>query len=234
MPVRRLDLIHDEQGMTLVELMIATTTGVVVMTGVVLTMIVTMRETNRVAGHVEANQNARITMTKILNQLHSSCVAPQIAPLQEDSTGTLLSFIHQSGSAVAPVPMLSKISLTGTTLSQSDYAVVGGAAPQWTFSTTASSTVQLMTGVSAISSSVPIFAYYAYSGGRVSATPLTANPLGENATKAVQVDVSFQTAPPGSKAISKDANAETEIQDSALLRLTPPGYNPASANLPCQ
>jgi Tfp pilus assembly protein PilW len=230
----RRELLRDERGMTLVELMVATTAGVVVMTGIVLTMIVTMRETNRVAGHVEANQNARITMTKVLNQLHSACVAPQITPVQEDSTGTLLSFIHQSGSAVAPVPVLSKISLAGTTLSQSDYPKTGGAAPTWNFSETASSTVQLMTGVSAISASIPIFRYFSYSNGQVSATPLTASPLGANAANAVQVDVAFQTAPSASKTVSKDTNAETEIQDSALLRLTPPGYNPASANLPCQ
>jgi hypothetical protein len=232
--VTRPELFRDERGMTLVELMVATTAGVVVMTGIVLTMIVTMRETNRVAGHVEANQNARITMTKILNQLHSACVAPQITPVQEESTGTLLSFIHQSGSAVAPVPVLSKVSLVGATLWQSDYPKTGGAAPTWIFSETASSTVQLMTGVSAISATVPIFSYFSYSNGRVSATPLPASPLGENAARAVQVDVAFQTAPAASKTVSQDANAETEIQNSALLRLTPPGYNPASANLPCQ
>ncbi len=95
--------------MTLVELLVATRAGMVVMAGVILAMIVTMRETNRVASHVEANQNARIAMTKIINQLHSACVAPQIAPVREDSTSTMLSFLHQSGSAVAPDPVLSKI-----------------------------------------------------------------------------------------------------------------------------
>jgi hypothetical protein len=229
--MKRLELLRDERGMTLVELLVATTAGVVVMTGVVLTMIVTMRETNRVSSHVEANQNARIAMTKIINQLHSACVAPQITPVQEDSTGTTLSFLHQSGSAVAPTPVLSRISLTGTTLSQSDYQVTGGAAPIWTFATIPSSTVQLMTGVSAISATVPIFTYFAYSNGQVSATPLT-TPLGANATNAVKVNVAFQAAP--SRIVVGDANAETEIQNSALLRLTPPGYSSASANLPCQ
>lgn len=227
----RLDLVRDESGMTLVELVVATAAGVVVMTGVTLTMIVTLRETNRVANHVEANQRARITMTKIINQLHSACVAPQITPVQEESTGTLLSFLHQSGSAVAPTPVLSKISLTGTTLSQSDYPATGGAAPKWTFALTPSSTVQLMTGVSAISESIPLFRYFAYSNGHVSATPL-ATPLNLNASSAVQVNVAFKATP--LKTVAGDANAETAIQNAALLRLTPPAYNPASANLPCQ
>jgi Tfp pilus assembly protein PilW len=224
--------VRDERGMTLVELLVAMSAGMVVMAGVTLAMIVTMRETNRVASHVEANQQARIAMTKIINQLHSACVAPQIAPVREDSTGTMLSFIHQSGSAVAPTPVLSRISLSGTTLTQSDYAATGGAAPNWIFATTASSTVQLMTGVSPISLTVPVFRYFAYSGGSVSATPLAATPLGTNATKAVQVNVAFKAAP--GKTVSGDANAQAEIQNAALLRLTPPGYSSTTSNLPCQ
>jgi Tfp pilus assembly protein PilW len=218
--------------MTLVELLVATAAGVVVMFGVTLAVIVTLRQTDRLASHIDANQRARLTMTKIIDQLHSSCVAPQIAPVQENSSGTLLSFWHQSGSTVAPTPVLSKISLTGTTLSQSDYPVVGGAAPEWIPSTTASSTVQLMTGVSAISESIPIFRYFAYTNGQVSATPL-ATPLSkENAHSAVQVDVTFKTAPMNTPVA--DANAQTAIQDAALLRLTPPAYNSTSSNLPCQ
>ncbi len=148
--MKRVDLIRDESGMTLVELLVATAAGVIVMAGITMAMIVTMRETNRVASHVDANQRARITMTKIIDQLHSACVAPQIAPVQEDSTGTMLSFLHQSGSAVSATPVLSRVSLVGTTLPQSDYPVSGGAAPNWTFSETASKTSELMTGVSAM------------------------------------------------------------------------------------
>ena len=227
----RIEPIRDESGMTLVELLVAMSAGAVVMLGVTMAMIVTMRETNRVASHVESNQKARITMTKIMNQLHSACVAPQIAPVQAESTGTLLSFLHQSGSAVAPIPVLSKISLTGTTLSQSDYPVSGGAAPNWTFSETASSTVQLMTGISAISASIPIFRYFAYTNGQVSETPLV-TPLESNAASAIQVNVAFKAAP--SATLNGDTNAQTGIQNAALLRLTPPAYNSTSANQPCQ
>jgi prepilin-type N-terminal cleavage/methylation domain-containing protein len=223
--------IGDESGMTLVELLVAMTAGAVVMGGVIAAMLVTMRETNRVASHVDANQRARLTMTKIVNQLHSACVAPQIAPLQEDSSATTLSFLHQSGSAVAPTPVLSKISLSGTTLSQADYPVTGGAAPKWTFSSTPSSTVQLMTGISTISASVPIFSYFAYSNGAISSTSL-ATPLNTNAASAVQVNIAFDAAP--EKAVSGDTNAETAIKNAVLLRLTPPAYGSTTANLPCQ
>lgn len=230
----RIHLIRDERGLTLIELLVATAAGVVVMFGISLALIVTLRETSRVTSHVHANQRARLAMTKIIDQLHSACVAPKISPIQEDSTGTLLSFWHQTGSAVAPTPVLSRISLVGTTLSQADYAATGGTAPAWKFSTTPSSTTQLMTNVSAISAGVPLFRYYGYSSGQVSATPFpTTTTLGKtNALSTAKVTVAFKAAPLTTPIV--DANAPTEIQNSALLRLTPPAYATSSSNTPCQ
>jgi Tfp pilus assembly protein PilW len=224
------DMVGDESGMTLVELLVAMSTGVIVMTGIVIAMIVTLRETDRVTSHVEANQNARLTMTKILAGLHSSCVAPQIAPIREESTGTILSFVHQSGEAVAPVPVLTKISLSGTTLTETDYNVASGAAPNWTFSTTPVTTETLMQGISQVGTT-PIFRYYSYVSGVVSETA-QATPLGAEAVKTVLVKIAFSTAP--GHTVASDANAAATIQDSALLRLTPPGYSASSNNLPCQ
>jgi Tfp pilus assembly protein PilW len=232
---RRADLLADERGMTLVELLVATSAGIVVLFGVTLAVIVTQRETNRVASHVDANQRARLTMGKVIDQLHSACVAYNIAPVQENSSGTSITFLHQTGSAVSPTPVKSTIALSGTTLSQSDYPATGGSAPTWTFAVTPSSTVQLMTGVSAISGSVPIFRYFAFSGGGVSSTPpaMTSGVLGANAAKAVQVDVAFK-ASPMSTPIANDSGAATPIQDSALLRLTPASFETGAENLPCQ
>jgi hypothetical protein len=88
-----------------------------------------------------------------------------------------------------------------------------------------------MTGVSAISESTPIFRYFAYANGSVSSTPL-GTPLLTNAGNAVQVNIAFRTAP--AKTVAGDTNAQTSIQNAALLRLTPPAYNSAAANLPCQ
>jgi type II secretory pathway component PulJ len=227
----RQGLIHDESGMTLVELLVATAAGVIVMFGVVLAVIVTLRETDRISTHIDANQRARLTMTRVINQLHSACVAPQIAPVREKSNGTTLIFWHQTGSAVAPVPVESKISLSGTTLTQFDYPSNGGTAPNWTFSTTASSTTQLMTGVSPISESIPVFRYFGYTNGQINPTPLTV-PLEANAGEVVQVNVAFQTSPMNTPI--KDSSAKTGIQGAALLRLTPPSYSSSTANRPCQ
>jgi hypothetical protein len=217
--------------MTLVELLVATAAGVIVMFGVTTSVIVTTRESNRVATHVNADQRARIAMTRIIDQLHSSCVAPLIVPVRSGSTGTMLILWHQTGSAVAPAPIESKISLSGTTLSQTNYQGTG-TGPNWTFPTTATSTVELMTGVSQISSSTPIFRYYAYSNGQISSTPLSTPLTEESAPTAVQVTVAFKAAP--QKTPFSDSNASTSIEDSAQLRLTSPGYGTSSVNQPCQ
>lgn len=229
--MKRIPSFGDERGTTMMEVIVSLAAGLVVMAAISTVIVVSLRESNRVSARVDANQRARIALNAIVNQLHSACIAPQIAPVQVGSTGTQLSFIHQSGSAVAPTPVLSKISLTGTTLSQSDYPTTGGTAPQWTFASTPSSTRQLMTKISPIPPSSSIFSYLAYSNGQVSATPLTTPLVAAGAASTVQVNVAFSAAPL-SKPVS-DPNAATNIQSTALLRLTPPSFTNGT-NLPCQ
>ncbi|HEV7769833.1 MAG TPA: prepilin-type N-terminal cleavage/methylation domain-containing protein [Solirubrobacterales bacterium] len=237
--MKRFDLLRDERGMTLVELLVAASAGVIVMLGISLSLIVTMRGSARVANHIEANQNARLTMSKVIDQLHSACIASRIAPIKSPtggnpvSSGASLVFLHQTGAAVSPTPVKSAIVLSGTTLTQSDYAATGGSAPEWTFSTTPSSTRTLATGISAISASIPIFRYFGFGEGQVAASPFAAQPLSEaNAAKTVQVDVAFKAA--SAKTLSSDANSATLIQDSAIFRLTPPSFETSAENLPCQ
>lgn len=227
-----LEPIRDQRGTTLMEVIVALASGIVVLAAISTVVVVSLRETGRVSARVDANQRARIALNRIVDQLHSACLAPQIAPVREGSTGTLLSFIHQTGSAVAPTPVLSRISLSGGTLSQSDYPTTGGQAPLWTFSSTPSSTTQLMTEISPTAPSASIFSYYAYSGGQVSAIPL-GTPLNlEGAARTVKVTVAF-TAAPLSTPVS-DPNAAANIQGSVLLRLTPASFSSGAVNLPCQ
>jgi Tfp pilus assembly protein PilW len=228
----RLPSLRDERGTTLMEVLVALSTGMVVLAAISAVIVVSLRETGKINAKVDANQRARIALNKIVDQLHSACIAPQIAPVQVGSTGTLLSFIHQTGSAVAPTPVLTKINLEGTTLSQSDYAATGGQAPAWTFSLTPTSTRQLMTKISATSPSTSIFSYYSYTNGQVSATPLTTPLTAESTARTVKVAVAF-TASPLTTTV-KDANAAANIQSSAVLRLTPASFSSGGVNLPCQ
>lgn len=226
----------DERGMTLIELLVATAAGAVVIAGVSSAVIVTLRESNRVASHVDANQRARLTMTRVIDQLHSACFASEYSPIQSGSSSTALIFTHPTvatASKVLPIPVKSEIVLSGTTLTQNDYAATTTAAP-WSFAATASSTT-LMTGVSPISASIPVFRYFKYASGKVSTTSLAVPLSTVEAEKAVQVTVAFKVGPlKNALSTTSDPNAATPIQNSALMRFTPSGFEPTEENRPCE
>ena len=233
MPLTRLEPIRDESGTTLVELMVAIMTGLVILSALTAVVITTLHGSARVTARVHATQRARLVLTNLMEELHSACITPEIAPVKEESTGTSLRFVHQTGSEVAPTPILSVVSLSGDTLSQSDYEPTGGTAPNWTFSEeTPSSTRTLLTGVTPTPPSSSIFSYYSYSGGTVSATPQT-TPLTESeALLTVEVHAALTAAPETTPVA--DAGASASVQNSATLRLTPPSFNEGSPARPCQ
>jgi hypothetical protein len=226
--------LRDERGTTLMVVVVALGAGTVVLFALSTIVITTLHGANRVSARVDANQRARLTMTRIVDQLHSACVAPQIAPILEGSTGTRLIFVHQTGSAVALTPIKSEIVLSGGTLTQFDYPATGGSAPKWEYATTPSPPLgrQLMTKISPIAPSTSIFGYYAYASGQISPTPLEVPLSSEVAATAVKVGVAFAAAPLSTPV--KDAKAATPIQGTALVRLTPPSFSSGAVNLPCQ
>ena len=233
MYVARRTSIREERGTTLVELLVAITAGVVVLAAISAVAIAAMRQTARISTQVEATQRARLVIGHVVEELHSACFAPEIAPVREKSSGTELSFLHQTGSAVAPTPILSKITLSGGTLSQSNYAATGGTAPHWTFNeATPTSTETLMTKISPTAPSTSIFSYYSYSNGVISPTPLATPLSASNASIATQVSIALTAAPPNTPVVYQNSGAN--VQNTVLLRFSPASYNSSVSNLPCQ
>jgi prepilin-type N-terminal cleavage/methylation domain-containing protein len=233
MRLRRLDVARDERGMTLAEMVIAMGIGGIVLVATTALVLGTMRTTAKVSKRVESTQNSRIVLTDLVDELNSSCIMPKVAPVREGSTGGELRFVHARGSAVTPTPILSRISLEGTTLLQKDYAYVSGNAPYWVFDESKPvSTTQLMTGVSQISASKPLFRYYAYSTatGTTGETPLPTPLSVPSAQTVIQVGVALKVAPRN----SSDETVPIQIEDSATLRLTAASYHPGAPSLPCQ
>jgi len=229
--------IQDERGTTIIEVLVATGTGLVVLSALTMAILVTMHGSAKVAARVEATQRARIVVTNIMEELHSACVAPKIAPIQASSSGTLLKFVHTTGnegSTAAPLPTLTEIVYSGGTLTETDYATTGGAAPTWTFSATpvAPGPRQLVTKVAPIAPSSSIFTYYAYTNGALSETPLATPLSASDAGQTIQVRVAL-TASPETTPVA-DGGGPGSLQDSATLRLTPPSFNEQAVSLPCQ
>lgn len=227
--------LRDETGTTLVELMVALMAGLVIFSALTTMVVTTMHGSARITARVEATQRGRIAMTRLMEQLHSACVTPEIAPIRAGSTGNSLKFVHQTGAAVSPTPILSVVSYSNGTLTQSDYAATGGTSPSWTFASTPSSTRILLTKVGPIPPSTSIFSYYRYFSGAVSETPLNPPASGLSAEEsALTVEVrAALSANPLSTSV-KDTGAEANIRNSATLRLTPPSFNEGSPSKPCQ
>lgn len=225
----------DERGTTMVEVLVATTTGIVVLAGLTVVIVVTLHSNARVSARIDATQRARLVVTKVMQQLHSACVAPKLAPIQATSSGTMLKFFHASpgeGNAVAPLPTMTEISLAGGVLTQTDRRAVGGTAPNWTWAGTTTSK-ELLSGVAPVAPASGIFSYYASSNGSTTPTAQTTPLSAASALETVQVQVSL-SASPGTPTAIKDPGAVTPIRDGVTLRLTPPSFNEAAVSLPCQ
>jgi type II secretory pathway pseudopilin PulG len=224
--------IHDERGATLVEMVVTISIASILMFAMTMLIIVTMHASARSSAQVDATQLSRNGLSSIIQQLHSACLSPRVAPVLPESTGTQLVFTHSTGAEVTAKPVKSKIILTGDTLTQYDYALIGSISPPWVFEDKKPiSEKQLMTGIGPIPPSTAIFSYYSAANGQVSSTPLP-TPLDETSAKsAVLVSIGLSSAASIKK--RNNPSVKIHIQDSAMLRLTAPTIN-ETVSPPCE
>jgi Tfp pilus assembly protein FimT len=228
----RREYIRDERGTTLVEMIVGISMASILMFAMTMVIIVSMHASARSSAEVSSTQLARNGLASIIQQLHSACLSPRVAPLGEKSSGTKLIFTHSTGSEVTAKPVKSEIVLEKGILTQYDYGSIGSLSPPWTFEEKVPlAKKQLMTGVAPIPPSTAIFSYYSATGGQISSVPLP-TPLEANAKTAVLVSVGLSTAPTAKKQ-SANPNVSTHMQDSAMLRLTAPTFN-ETVSPPCE
>jgi hypothetical protein len=231
----RLEPIRDESGMTLIELIVATAAGMVIFMLLTMGVLGAMHNQTRVTNRVHTTAKARLATQSIVSELQSACAARYLTPVRKESTGTKLKFARAYGSAVSPTPVMSEVKLVGSELVIWEYPVTGGSTPEWTFNETTPTTKRaLLTNVTTVSSSVPIFRYYAYNNGTAT-IPLTVGTNGlteEQADSVVKVDITVKVVSPGAPVT--DTNSSTTVQDSAYLRFSSPTYTTTSVNGPCE
>jgi type II secretory pathway pseudopilin PulG len=227
----------NERGFTLVELIVGMAATIVILTGIMGLVRVSTSNQDRIAERVAANQKVRPVMQKLIDTLHSACIAPGISPVQAGSTGSSMIVLSKTGSAVQPIPDKRVITLSGSVVSESVYPVTGGTLPTYTYAATPSSTRQLLDGVSAGSVgspavAVPLFRYYAYVGDTISATPLTTPLSTADAAKTAHVAIAFAGAPEAN-ITGPEQKAAITIADSASFRLESAADAGGVTNLPC-
>jgi type II secretory pathway pseudopilin PulG len=95
--------IRDDRGFTLMELLVSMLTATIVVGALFSILTISTGQTTLIADKVQANQLGRTAMTRIVDELHSSCLAAGFAPIQEKSNENELIFKNAySEEAVLP------------------------------------------------------------------------------------------------------------------------------------
>lgn len=226
----------DESGFTMVELLTAALIGLITL-GVALTILqVTSQGSERVVGVVEANQRMRPAIRAIVDELHSACISPRIAPILPGSTGSQLIALYRRGSEVSPVPDKVVTTYTGNALTRSRYQATSSSGPPWSFAASPYETRQVIDRVRQAYlgdpiQTVPVFRYYKYSGGVLDTTPLPTPLSAANAARTVQVTVAFAS----SSVTTGETKSliPTSVSNDVSFRFTPATAGIAEENLPC-
>jgi prepilin-type N-terminal cleavage/methylation domain-containing protein len=248
---------RDERGFTLIEMLVALAAGSVVCAALVATLSFTTKQQARLSSAVQANQLSRTAMTKIVDELHSACLAPEFTPVQSGSSSTNLSFINAYSEAPViseskPEAYKQRIEWNEATgkLINFTYPSNGGSWPKFTFSETPSPSggTVLATNVTQNKSggkAVPMFQFYAYTTTVSSTTESALStletkalevPLTEaNAAKAAAVLVSFKTAVGvKGKEEERPGGRVVELGNLVTLAFSAPKSESLTTDGPCQ
>lgn len=147
-----------EDGITLIELLVSMLLSVVIIAGLVAILVVSLRQSSRITNQVQANRTGRVTLTKMLEELHSACTGLNTPPIQAPSAtpssplgasnATNLWFVTAYGNKTSGEPVIKEViqhdinwtavktSNTGLSLGKlTDYSFPsnGGEAPIWSF-----------------------------------------------------------------------------------------------------
>jgi hypothetical protein len=239
---------RDESGFTVIE-MLAGIIGFTAIFGAIMQMtIVATHQQDQIALRVAADSRARPTLTRVMDNVRSGCVAPRVTPIQAGSTSTQMSYLSRAGSEVSPVPdrrVLTFLPASGSLpprMEEQVYPATGGTPPIWTFSGTPLTLAQFQSPpnprrnppafLSNVSAPGGVaFRYYDYDNGQLSTTPLPVPLSSTSASRAAFVTVSMTVLP--SRENIQDPNSRITLTDSADLRLESAGQITAVDNLPC-
>jgi hypothetical protein len=165
--------LSDESGYSLIELLVAMISGIVVMLALVAVLLFSTRQETHLTNVAQATQLGRIAMTKIVDELHSACLAPGFAPIQENSGPNELRFVNSySEEAVISKTKVNEHRIVWNEKAESltDFtypAIKEETWPNFEYSSTASPTggVLIASHVTQMESEgkkLPIFQYYSY------------------------------------------------------------------------
>ncbi len=241
--------VQDERGTTLIELMVAMMAGLIVIGALFAILEVSLRQSTNLVDKVQADQMGRVAMTKIVDELHSACIAPSFTPVQAGSGPNELIFISSYSSA-AEITSAEEHKIVynnaAQTLTDNIYKSEGGSWPSFTYPSKATSSTLLASNVSIAKKPKTleerIFTYYKYAEKATegSEKPLTTlegyknegTLSKEEAAIAASVQVEFNQATPdgNSTSVKRSVNLNSQVTFSFSVPNSETPINDA----PCQ
>ncbi len=85
---------RDEHGFTLIEVLVAMVTGVIVTGALFAILEVSVRQSSHLSNVAAATQASRTTMTKLVDQMHSACLYEGFFPIKAKSTPQKLLLVN--------------------------------------------------------------------------------------------------------------------------------------------
>jgi prepilin-type N-terminal cleavage/methylation domain-containing protein len=101
----------EERGFTLIEVLVAMVCGLVVMGALFAILEVGLHQSSRLTDVSSATQSGRITLTRMVDELHSACISTKYVPVKAGSTESKLILVDGYSQA-AELPPTSKQAAT--------------------------------------------------------------------------------------------------------------------------
>jgi type II secretory pathway pseudopilin PulG len=212
--------LRSEAGVTLIELIVAMVIGMGTLLAVFAVLDTSVKQSNAVAGRVNATQRARLTMDTISRQLRSQVCYSPIVPALIEGKDNSVKFYSDLSDGTKPIEQRELIyDPTGKgTISERTWAGVGS---PLTFPTMTKNRLLISEIAARPAPDAAIFRYYAYdtlTPPRPTIqlpTPLSATDL----ARVAKIDFGFITLPPNSR---PSPAASVTLQNEIYVRVADP------------
>lgn len=216
--------LRSQAGFTLPELLMAMTISLMTMLAVLGILDVTIKETNAVAGRVNATQRSRIAMDTITRQLRSQVCYNVTTPALVSATDDSVKFHVDLSNGSTPIEQ-REIVFDPATRTMRERTWPGNGLTPLAFPTMTRDRLMLDEVVRRPAPDATIFRYYAYSTAPTPKpdillpTPLNATDL----ARVAKIDIGFVTLPPGVRSTpAAPAAGSSTLENEIYVRVADP------------
>lgn len=239
----------DEDGFTLIELLVSMLIGLVVSLAAFSILEFTTSDVSRITERAHVDQTGRVALEKIMLQLHSTCVAVTVNPVQSKSNETDIKFISETSSLNThsePVSALSTVRMHEITFSSAKSTLVerswpstsASVSPSYKFNEAEAKTkgeltertlltkvrqTEVFNEITKVTEQVPIFRYYRYYEESDTGAKLGQLDPGINNAGMSNTEMETENA-------AEETEAEKVVKVSVSFTLKPEGHENLIAN----